>query len=248
VTGLIFNARTHTYTLNGQRVPGVTSILSRTINKPGLLEWYGKKGLHVARAESKAAADFGTRVHELVERINKGEGVYGPDGELAAEPDIRPFGEAYRAWFEGNVESVLAVEARVYSPVHFFAGTVDMALVLKDGRAVLADLKTSRLGNYPPKAHAEWRLQTVAYQVALLESMGIVTTGRIVVRLPSDKPGTLVVHELLAASARSDWSAFLACLQLYNWIDIVEQAPPRNVGKLATAPRARGGTPQGAKA
>ncbi len=233
MTGLTFNARTHTYQLDGKPVPGVTTILTKAINKPFLQEWYGRMGLEAARSQSKAAAHFGTRVHELVERVNRGEGVYTPTGELAAEEDIAPFGLAYQAWFAANVASVLAVEARVYSPVHFYAGTVDMALLLKDGRSVLADLKTSKAGKFGAHLHSEWRLQTVAYQVALFESLGITTTGRIVVQLPSDQPGSIVVHEIPPESGRTDWAAFLACLEIYKWIDIVEARPARNVGTLA---------------
>jgi hypothetical protein len=238
MTALKFNARTHTYELDGQKVPGVTTILTKAINKPFLQEWYGRMGLDVAREQSRAAAHFGTRVHELVERINRGDGVYGGDGELAAEDDIKPFGLVYQDWFTANVDAVLAVEARVYSPVHFYAGTVDMALRLRDGRTVLADLKTSKAGKFGAHPHSEWRLQTVAYQVALFESLGITTTGRMVVQLPSDRPGEIAVHDLPSFSARADWDAFLACLHIYKWINMVEARPPRNVGRLAATRRA----------
>ena len=38
MNGLVFDDRRHRYTLDGQRIPSVTTILN-TVNKPGLPYW-----------------------------------------------------------------------------------------------------------------------------------------------------------------------------------------------------------------
>ncbi len=227
IEGLVFNEQRHTYHLDGVRLPSVTGILG-IINEPGLNVWRGRVGNDEADRVMHAAADFGTRVHLMCEEIaHFGVEAFEPIG---VEPDIQPFAGAYLSWFNANVRDVLGTETRVASPQHGYAGSLDLCVVLMDGSAAIVDIKTSK-GNYP---HPKWGAQLAAYQVALLESAGIVTTRRLIVQMPSARPGELIVHERPLAEARTDWNAFLAALTLYRWVQAAE--PVRSAqGRLRPA-------------
>lgn len=233
---LRFDDRTHSYYLDGKWIPGTTSVIGKAIAKPHLALWMAKLGVEEANRQRDASAAFGTRVHALVESINKGTHTRRADGELDVDDDLRPFGEAYLEWFLSEVVEVVGAETPLYSEEHWYAGTADGILLLR-GRAhpTLADLKTSK-GDYP---HDEWGLQTAAYQVAALESLGIVTTSRAVIHMPSDKPGKLNIIELPIEEAAADWKGFLHCRGIYEWLQTKETKKRRPNGRLIRPAAAR---------
>ncbi len=205
------------HTADGQRVPGVTTVLG-ILDKPGLLRWYGKLGTAEAERQRDFAADLGTRTHDACESIAKGVDVLA-----GCSFDILPHVEKFSEWFTTRVERVLACEVEVISEQHRYGGRLDLAAVI-DGENTLIDLKTSKA--YDGKPHPEWGAQVSAYASALWETSGILCTRRMVVQLPSNQPGTLTVHELPRDEMRSDFSAFLACLQLYHWRLAHNRKPP----------------------
>src|SRR5258708_28485085 len=96
----------HSYYLDGEKIPGVTSILGDGLAKPALINWAAKtvagyavdnwdtltepklserlKTLEHAHYEDRdAAGKRGTEVHKLAEALNAGTNVPVPD-ELAA--------------------------------------------------------------------------------------------------------------------------------------------------------------------
>lgn len=173
----------------GERVPGVTSITDGGLPKKALINWSGNataeyavdnwdeltelapsqrlKKIQGGRYEAKdAAANKGTRVHDLAEKLVKGEQVSVPD-ELAGHV------QSYvRFLDEFDVRPVL-VEAVVYSETHGYCGTLDLIADLLDPddpepdpemrrriRALL-DLKTNRSGIF-----GETALQLAGYRYA----------------------------------------------------------------------------------
>lgn len=174
-------ARGHSYKdANGQRVPGVTTILSDGLPKAALINWAANatadaavnawdeladlppaarlKRLQGARYEDKdRAAKRGTEVHAYAERLVKGEAVQAPE-EIAGHV------EAY-AWFldEFHVEAE-HVEFSIASYRHGYAGTGDLIgkLHTSDGPVrALMDVKTNRSGIF-----GETSLQLAAYRFA----------------------------------------------------------------------------------
>src|SRR4051812_34607094 len=96
------HGRGHSYRINGNKVPGVTTILGGTTAKPGLINWAGDatagyavdhwdelrelpptKKLAVLKqaryADRDAAANRGTEVHRLAEAYMNGEEITVPD-------------------------------------------------------------------------------------------------------------------------------------------------------------------------
>jgi len=183
--------KTHTYvdSETGARIPGVTSILDGGIPKPALINWAATataeyaidnwanladltpsvrlKTLNGARyAVKDTAANRGTQVHAMAEKLVHGDEVAVPDG-------LEGHVEAYVKFLdEFDVEPVL-VERTVWSQEHNYCGTFDLIANLLDPddlepdpelrRRVcwLLDLKTNRSGIF-----GETALQLAAYRYA----------------------------------------------------------------------------------
>lgn len=177
------------YLLDGKPLPRVSDILS-VINKPGLTAWRARVGNEEADRVSKVATDLGTAVHAACEGLNREmltDGVFF--GGTGAEA-LRPFTHAYEDFLIRHVRRVLLVEERVYHERHRYAGTLDVMVELNDGRTCVVDLKTGKTVDY-----VSTPLQLAAYACAV-EEMGMAeVNGRLVVHLPSDRPGQLFLHD-----------------------------------------------------
>lgn len=168
--------RGHAYADEQGRVPGVTSILSAGLPKPALVNWAANvtaeyavdhwaelaeqgpaarlKTLTKARyADRDAAANRGTQVHGLAERLIIGEQVDVPD-ELAGHV------ESYLRFLDEWEPAPVIVEGVVISRRHRYAGTFDLIADIA-GERWLLDLKTSRSGIF-----GEVALQLAAYRYA----------------------------------------------------------------------------------
>jgi len=206
-------ART-TYDIPGVgRLPRVSTILA-TIANPGIVAWKLKVGSDEAGRISKAATDHGTRTHRSLELVSlefSRAGIYVTPGEDA---DLHQSIRAYQEWLDAHVERVVATERLCVSRQHLYAGTCDAVLELRDGSLAVVDYKTSKVG--PWGMDPAFRCQLAAYRLALAED-GLICQRRIVLQLPSNEPGRLIVHEL--TEHRKDTEAFLNLLALYRWLE-----------------------------
>ena len=165
----------------GARVPGVTTFTGDGLPKPALINWAANstaeyavdnwddlgvlapaqrlKKLQGARYEVKdRAANRGTEVHKVAERLLRGESVQVPE-------EIAGHAESYARFLdEFKVEPVL-VEFTCISYKWGYAGTADLCATLEIpdlGRVLtLDDLKTSRSGIF-----GEIALQLAGYRYA----------------------------------------------------------------------------------
>jgi predicted RecB family nuclease len=181
-------------------LPRVSTVLS-VIRNQGLDDWKRKVGFEEADRVSEESSALGTRVHAACEAINRGRPY-----ELTDE--IEPFAAAWTAWKDRHVEEILFAEEFVWSEEYGFAGTIDAVALLKNGLVALLDFKSSK---YP---HWEYRLQTVAYAVALREREGLPVDRRALIQMPSKKPGTL--NAIYYPDDAYDWSLFRAALHLWK--------------------------------
>jgi hypothetical protein len=173
-------AKGHSYKdANGQRVPGVTTILGDGIPKPALINWAANataeaaidrwdeltelgpakrlKELQNARyAEKDAAARRGTEVHRAAEELLAGKSVKVPE-EIAGHV------EQYARFLDEFKVEPIHVEFSCVSYRWGYAGTADLCarLVLPDKgpKTLLMDLKTTRSGVF-----GETALQLAAYR------------------------------------------------------------------------------------
>lgn len=121
-----FVEESHTYLLDGERLPSVTEILS-----PLQAESFAA----INPAVLQAAADRGTAVHEITEVID-----YDLDYEELLSPELVPYSDAYEEFLMDHDVEWHGIEM----PVHFFeqyAGTVDR-FGFVDGAPAVLDIKT----------------------------------------------------------------------------------------------------------
>lgn len=181
--------KNHSYVdANGVKVPGVTTIL-KALPKDALINWaanataeaalnrwteLGKlapaarlKEMQGARyADRDAAANRGTQVHALAERLVKDEAV-------AVPPELEGHVQSYVKFLDEFDVNPILVEAVVMSHKHGYAGTLDLVAELLDPddpepdpakrRRVtwLLDIKTGRSGVF-----GETALQLAGYRYA----------------------------------------------------------------------------------
>lgn len=174
-TGLKFNESTHTYWLDGKRVPGVTSLIGDGLPKPALTYWSAKtvaefvadnpdkvdvlrdmgrgpmvsalKGVPWQKRDE--AAVRGKDVHAIAERIIHGE-------EVDVPGHLEGFVDGYLDFLDAfHVEPVLTEFAVAHRGV-WYAGTCD-AIVRIGGETVGLDLKTSN------RVYGSTAMQVAAY-------------------------------------------------------------------------------------
>ena len=176
VTKRIDSGRGHWYRLDGEKVDGVTTVISNGIPKPALMPWAAKevatfaadhldllaeldrdaridllKGAHF-RDRDKAARR-GTEVHNLAEKIINGQEVEVPE-ELLGHVD------SYLAFLDEFDPKPILVEAVVGNRTHGWMGTLDLVAEVM-GEVYLMDVKTTRSGIF-----GEVGLQLAAYRHA----------------------------------------------------------------------------------
>ena len=144
-----FDEATHTYSLDGKKLPSVTEIC-------GLLNNWGD----INPAILMQAARRGTVVHEYCELAD-----YGVDEDgIEVEPYLGGYVIAYMRFLRDYRPLWEMVEQKVYSEQFGFAGTLDRFGTI-DGKPVLLDIKTSSSVNKLQKII--WACQLSAYQLLL---------------------------------------------------------------------------------
>jgi hypothetical protein len=147
------------YYIDGEQVPGVTTVISRFKESGALMHWawcQGKEGKDF-RETKQAAADAGTVAHDMVEHDIYGQR-FSEDG---IDPSIlsaaRGAYEAYKEWKAQTNLEIVETETPLVSRVHRFGGTPD-AMAIR-GKLSLMDWKTSN------GVYADYLLQLAAYQI-----------------------------------------------------------------------------------
>lgn len=144
-----FDEATHTYSLDGKKLPSVTEIC-------GLLNNWGD----INPAILMQAARRGTVVHEYCELVD-----YGVDEDgIECEPELAGYVIAYMRFLRDYKPLWEMVEQKVYSDQFGFAGTLDRFGTI-DGKPVLLDIKTSSSVNKLQKII--WACQLSAYVLLL---------------------------------------------------------------------------------
>jgi hypothetical protein len=177
----------HTYTLGGVKVPGVTSILAPLCD-------FSRVNADVLQA----AADFGTAVHLACELDD-----LGTLDEESLDPALAPYLSAWRKFSRDNEVKWTLIEELVYHPTMGYAGKLDRyGKVLNDDAVV--DIKSS-VQLYPSVGP-----QLAAYAKAIPEATML--TRRIAVQLRPD--GSYVAKKY---TSPNDWAVFASLITLRNF-------------------------------
>lgn len=154
-------------TKDGEKCPGVTTILGRFKESGGLIFWawqQGKDGFDF-RETRDSAAEAGTIAHSLVEYHITGKSDQEIAQLIAGEKvDAEVLARAYQAyenylnWERMTKLKVIKTEMSLVSEAHKFGGTFDgIAVVDVDGVRALADWKTGAI-------YTEALIQCAAYK------------------------------------------------------------------------------------
>jgi hypothetical protein len=149
---------------NGERVPGVTTILGRWKESGGLIRWAyqrGKDGLELYESRDKAA-ELGTIVHEMAEAfINGKDPSLSIPGTLVNDDRHAVFSAftAFQEWWESNKFVLVEQETQMVSEVYKFGGTFDLVARDFKDRLCIVDFKTS------DGIYQEYLAQIAAYRL-----------------------------------------------------------------------------------
>jgi len=174
-------------TKSGERIPSVTTILSRFKESGGLVQWAYKQGrehenlamrdlpgpAHLYDVVGKAA-EAGTIAHDMIEQNLLAGRLYLPDEPLpdtAANADefvIAKARNSFAQFLKWNAQTKLKVimtEKSLVSEAHRYGGTWDGIGRDVDGRLVLIDWKTSNA------VYGDYLYQLAAYAILIEEVM-----------------------------------------------------------------------------
>jgi hypothetical protein len=188
---LEFDEETHTYTLDGVKIPSVTQVIQAN----GLSDFskVNPKALEYAIALGKA-------VHYAAHLDDAGE-----LDESTVDPEVTARlvqWRKFRATLEIGTGDIIHSEGKLYSKMGF-AGTPDRVIIYPK-HALIVDIKT---GVKTCAAH----VQTAGYAIQVTENYGVKKINRIGVYLKADGY-TVEEHR-----NQLDDAVFKSCLNLYKY-------------------------------
>lgn len=189
---LTFDPVEHRYFLDGQEVPGVTSILRPLQNFSG-----------IDPAVLRAKADLGTAVHKAAE-LDDADDL----DEDSVDPAVAPYLKAWRKFRAETGARILHSERQLGSRALRFAGTLDRVAILPrltQSTTWLLDLKTST------QIDAWVGVQLAAYRLLLEEADESVDALGAVQLLPDGR------YKLHPFKHPDDSRCFVALLTVHHW-------------------------------
>jgi hypothetical protein len=230
----------HRYTYAGETYPGVTGILRVLDKSDALMAWAARNTAEAALAQldnlaslrdtvgpegvvkaltsrsswkRDEAANLGTQVHELADLVVKSEPT-PPMSEV-----VRGRVLAYVDWWKASGWILRLSEALIVNPTEGYGGTFDLLARDRDGRTVLADIKTGKA------IYHEAVLQLAAYGMATY----VAPLGS-EVAYPMPVPDRYVILHVTLDGVREveisigdlERSAFLACSYLAAWRETIK--------------------------
>ncbi|MDB2315403.1 hypothetical protein N9V27_00330 [bacterium] len=145
----------------GDKVPSVTTILSKTGDNSGLIAWRKRVGNEEANRISKESTGLGTLVHTHVENYLLGKDRPGGKNfvhEMATKMADKIINEGLP-----SVTEVWGMEVQLYFP-GLYAGTTDL-VGMYEGVPAIMDHKTSKALK-KPEWMEDYFIQTCAYALA----------------------------------------------------------------------------------
>ena len=186
---IIRNPDFASYTVEGKRLPGVTSIIKTVYNEQ---QW-----------GTEAAKTRGIAVHQATRFYDEDGPGFEQNLTAPIDESIRPYVDAWIRFRKDKNFQPEAIEMSMAVPRLNYAGTVDRFGKL-DGKNALIDIKTG--------TPTIWTaLQTIAYAHPLAEPC-----ARVIVQLKETGRYNLIDHPIL--EWRPDWDMWLTTLKAYRWI------------------------------
>lgn len=207
---IFFDADTHTYLVDGEEVPSVTTILNYMSDVE-----YSK----VNPAVLEQAARRGSLVHEYTELVD-----YDalPD---EIEYEVLPYIQAYMKFVRDYKPNWVLIEEPLYSEEHNYIGTVDRIGYI-DGRLSVVDIKT--LASPTKMQKFTVSAQTSAYERAYEGCI----EKRYALYLGKDGDYNLVdLWEYDNKYSYNSWEMFRICLYTYKTVQGLKILKPIKKGE-----------------
>jgi len=201
----------------GNRLPSVTTILSRFKDSGGLLYWANQAGLDGKTLDEARmpAATSGTMAHDLVEaHINKRD-LPELSGDADTVAKARAAFDTYLKWADMNKIAIRHTEVSLVSEWHKFGGRLDAIGTTASG-LVLLDWKTSNA------VYADYLLQLGGYKILWEENYPdhLLTGGFHLCRFAKEH-GDFSHHYF--PNIDDEAETFIAMRQLYDKVKRVEK-------------------------
>jgi hypothetical protein len=193
--GLHFDEALHEYTIDGRKVPSVTTVL-----RPVTAHEYRA----VDRETMERTALLGQAVHKLIELDLAGT----LDEDSLSDP-LRPYLAMWRQFLAQSGFKMLLSEQIVHSARYGYAGRMDLAGKLNNRFAVIDAKRTAAV----PRSAGP---QTSAYRDALAETRGDIPwrdADRYALHLTPER------WRLVPFNDPNDRRVFLAALTLHNYLE-----------------------------
>lgn len=198
---------------NGDKVPSVTTVLSRFKESGGLIHWAYKLGLEGKdyRAVRDEAAAAGTLAHDMIERRIRLQPELPYDPKVPEE--IRMQAETALDSYDlfrkemGDKLAIIVAEKSLVSETFGFGGTLD-AMGMVDGKLCILDWKTSK------SLHPEAVAQCAAYRMLWNENNPDQMVGNTAHLVRFSKTEVAFEHKPVVLEA--GWRYFLALLAAYG--------------------------------
>ena len=225
------------------RAPSVTTILGRMLDRSKMLvpwstrlsmktflgrvepgkaytsEELVRTGYQIKDAHKLAlhqAGQTGSAIHKWVQDYIAARERGGGFPVPPTDPKVRSGCSAARKWITQVNLKPIAVEKILYSRLHGFIGTTDLAAAaVINGRSACCDWKSSN------QLHASYRLQLAAYQYAYEEMTGIHLEDRWLIRLDKDD-SSFEAKLLPVETAQDEQDAFVFLVEAYKILDGVK--------------------------
>ena len=198
---LDYDEQSHSYRVDGLRIPSVTRIVDGCFPK-NLHEWVAVVGGEEYNRITDEALRIGNDTHKFIEDfITYGHTCGDPDEHIA--PSI----EAFMAWDEKYQPKWMSSERKIYCDKHKYAGTVD-AVAQINGRVCVIDFKTSK------KIYKPYHLQVTAYAQAIKRIDGLRRWPLgIILRLDKETGQ----YDCKVFEPRDHFEMFVNCMKLRDW-------------------------------
>jgi hypothetical protein len=188
--GIVLHEAGHRYFLNGQLLPGVTSVLSVA----GLLNYD-----FLPAALREECLSRGRAVHQVTRDDDEGN-----LAESSVPPEIRGYVEGWRRFRQDYDFQPSLVEHKVCNPQYGYGGCIDRTGRTRDGAEVILDLKTG-------VAPAAVAIQLAAYSACLEHPR---TRLRRCVELHQNGGYKVIPYQ--TSDFQRDFNEFLAALETYR--------------------------------
>jgi len=192
LTELSFDGKRHVYSIKGEELPSVTTVMRPLSNA-----YYGG----IDEGILQAAAQRGTAVHEAIENYL----TFGID-DVASEHT--GYYKAFKSWLDEKKPQIISTEGKIYHKILRYAGTSDLSCIM-DGEAVCIDFKTSS-----QIVEMLVRVQLEAYSRAF-ESHGVKHQSKAVVHLQKDGRWDM---KMFPSGDLEAWETFGGLLTVHNYI------------------------------